>query len=64
MTSRTVHVDCKECESDFIIDYDEEVVSKDVPEVCPFCGEPIESVEDLNEDDDEDMPGVPGEDWE
>jgi hypothetical protein len=34
----------------------EEMVSQDLPEICPFCGEQIEELsEDYIEDDDDDM---------
>jgi hypothetical protein len=34
----------------------EEMVSQDLPEICPFCGEHIEELsEDYIEDDEEDM---------
>ena len=50
MTTKTFHIDCASCESDFILDFDEEFVSKDVPERCPFCGESIDDLEDVSED--------------
>jgi hypothetical protein len=58
MTGRTITGDCLNCESAFDVSYEEELTSAELPEYCPFCGEPIESISedyiedvDLDEDD-------------
>lgn len=53
MTIRTVSGECENCESSYEVQYVEELVSEEVPEFCPFCGEPIEDLsEEYIEDDD------------
>jgi hypothetical protein len=53
MTTRTVSGECENCESSYEVQYAEELVSDDMPEFCPFCGEPIEDLsEEYIEDDD------------
>jgi hypothetical protein len=54
MTVKTITANCAECESSFDIQYAEELVSQDMPEHCPFCGEVIDDVveEDYIDDDD------------
>ena len=44
--------ECSECESTFVIQYAEELVSQDYPEHCPFCGERIEDITEEYIDDD------------
>ena len=52
---KTINGDCGNCESSFLISYTEMLSSKDYPEFCPFCGEPIEDLsEDYIEDVEED----------
>jgi hypothetical protein len=58
MTERNVTGDCSSCESTYEVTYEEELTSENVPEYCPFCGEPIEVLSenyiedsDLDEDD-------------
>lgn len=58
MTTRIVTGECEGCESTYEVEYAEELVSEDMPEFCPFCGEPIEDlseeyIEDDNFDEDE-----------
>jgi len=54
MTEKTLSGDCLSCESTYTIHFMEEMVSQDLPEHCPFCGETIEELsEDYIEDDDE-----------
>lgn len=54
MTGRSMTGDCSNCESTYTIDYMEELVAEELPEYCPFCGEPIEELsEDYIEDDDD-----------
>ncbi|CAB4133314.1 hypothetical protein UFOVP250_119 [uncultured Caudovirales phage] len=52
MTTKALMGDCASCESSYNIQYQAELVSEDLPEHCPFCGEVIEDlVEDYIEDD-------------
>ena len=54
MTTRTITAECSSCESSYDVIYMEELVSEDLPEFCPFCGEPIDSLsEDEYIEDDE-----------
>lgn len=46
----TMHHTCDECGSEFSIKYDENQVESD-PQNCPFCGEYIYELGDLEEDD-------------
>jgi NAD-dependent SIR2 family protein deacetylase len=51
--NRIVTGECESCESTYEVSYMEELVSQDLPERCPFCGEPIQELsEDYIEDDD------------
>ena len=53
MNNKIVSGDCLNCESVYTVEYTEELVSSDLPEHCPFCGEPIEELsEEYIEDDD------------
>ena len=56
--SKLVQGECLNCESSFEIAYVEQLVSSELPEHCPFCGEIIEDIqeeyiddEDLTDDD-------------
>jgi hypothetical protein len=56
MTQKIVSGECGSCESTFEVAYEEELVSQDYPECCPFCGEHIDEVqEEYIEDDDDEM---------
>lgn len=44
MSEKIVAGECSSCESSFEVAYEEEMVSSDLPECCPFCGEAIEDV--------------------
>jgi len=48
---KTMTAECHNCESSYDIDYVEELVSAELPEFCPFCGETIEEITDYIEDD-------------
>ena len=51
--SKLVTGECLNCESSYEVAYVEQLVSSELPEYCPFCGEPIEEItEDYIEDDD------------
>ena len=54
MTNKSLSGDCLSCESTYSVSYMEEMVSQELPEYCPFCGEQIEELsEDYIEDDDD-----------
>jgi hypothetical protein len=54
MTEKSLTGDCLNCESTYAIQYTEELVSQELPEHCPFCGEIIEELsEDYIEDEDD-----------
>ena len=51
--SKLVTGECLSCESSYEVAYVEQLVSSELPEHCPFCGEVIEEItEDYIEDDD------------
>ena len=51
--SKIVTGECLNCESSYEVAYVEQLVSQDLPEHCPFCGEIIEDIqEEYIEDDD------------
>lgn len=51
--SKLVTGECLNCESSYEVAYVEQLVSSELPEHCPFCGEKIEEItEDYIEDDD------------
>ena len=53
MTQKQLSGDCLSCESTYSIAFMEEMVSQELPEHCPFCGEQIEELsEDYIEEDD------------
>jgi hypothetical protein len=53
MTQKQLSGDCSSCESTYSIAFMEEMVSQELPEHCPFCGEQIEELsEDYIEEDD------------
>lgn len=56
--SKIVTGECLNCESSYEVAYVEQLVSSELPEHCPFCGEVIEEItedyisdDDLDEDD-------------
>ena len=56
MTNKSLSGECLSCESTYSVSYMEEMVSQDLPEHCPFCGEQIEELsEDYIEDDEDDL---------
>jgi hypothetical protein len=56
MTNKSLSGDCLNCESQYTVQFTEELVSQELPEHCPFCGEQIEELsEDYIEDDDDDL---------
>ena len=54
MTTRTITAECNNCESSYDMIFMEELVSSELPEFCPFCGEPIDTLseDEYIEDDD------------
>ena len=51
--SKIVTGECLNCESSYEVAYVEQLVSQELPEHCPFCGEVIEDIqEEYIEDDD------------
>ena len=51
--SKIVTGECLNCESSYEVAYVEQLVSTELPEHCPFCGEIIEDIqEEYIEDDD------------
>ena len=53
MKNKIVTGDCLSCESTYSVEFVEELTSEELPEFCPFCGEPIEELsEEYIEDDD------------
>jgi hypothetical protein len=53
MTNKIVNGECDSCESSYAVSYMEEIVSSEIPEHCPFCGELIDELsEEYIEDDD------------
>jgi hypothetical protein len=53
MTTKTITAECSSCESSYDVIYMQELVSEELPEFCPFCGETIDSLseEEYIEDD-------------
>ena len=47
---KTINGECHNCESVFLVNYNEMLSSKEYPEYCPFCGEPIEELSEESED--------------
>jgi hypothetical protein len=54
MSEKHVDAECSNCESTFHVAYIEEMVSQDLPEHCPFCGDRIEDVSESYIEDDSD----------
>jgi hypothetical protein len=56
MNDKAITAECHSCESSYQINYTEEFVSQEYPEHCPFCGEPIEEIEEeyIDDEDSED----------
>ena len=46
MTKKNIKEECSNCDSYFSITYQAEMVSKDIPVHCPFCGELIEEYDE------------------
>lgn len=57
MTNKSLSGECLNCESTYNISFMEEMVSQELPEHCPFCGEQIEELSEdyVDEEDELDM---------
>jgi Zn finger protein HypA/HybF involved in hydrogenase expression len=56
MNEKQVSAECSECESSFDVAYMEQMVSQELPQFCPFCGEEIEDIQEhYIEDEDSDL---------
>jgi len=56
MNNKTLSGDCLNCESTYNVSFIEEMVSQELPQHCPFCGEIIEELsEEYIEDEDDEM---------
>jgi hypothetical protein len=55
MTNKVVSGECESCESSFEIAYVEQLVSQELPECCPFCGEHIEDIQEEYIEDEDDL---------
>ena len=54
MTNKSLTGECLNCESTYTVEFMEEMVSQELPEHCPCCGEQIEELsEDYIEDEDD-----------
>jgi hypothetical protein len=60
MTEKSLSGECLSCESTYSIAFVEELVSQELPEHCPFCGEIIQ---ELSEDYVEDEDDLDDEEW-
>lgn len=53
MDQKVITGDCINCESTFGLQYYVELTSAELPTFCPFCGEPIEDINEEYIDEDE-----------
>ena len=53
MITKNITGECNNCESYFNVEYQIEMVSQEIPEYCPFCGERIEEISEEFVEDDE-----------
>lgn len=53
--SKLVQGECLNCESSFEVAYVEQLVSTELPEHCPFCGEIIEDIQEEYIEDEDDI---------
>jgi len=63
MTSKSITGECVDCESMFNVMYESEIVSKELPTYCPFCGSIIEE-DALTEEYIDDEEPLDDEEWE
>jgi hypothetical protein len=55
MTNKIISGECHNCESSYHIEFMEELVSQELPEHCPFCGEIIEELSEAYIEDEDDL---------
>ena len=55
MTDKALSGDCLNCESQYTVEFTEELVSQELPEHCPFCGEIIEELSESYIEDEDDL---------
>jgi hypothetical protein len=58
---KTITAECSSCESSYDVIYQEQLVSQDYPEICPFCGEQIDELTESDYIEDEDA--MDNEEW-
>jgi hypothetical protein len=51
--TKIVTGECLNCESSYEVTYVEQLVSQELPEHCPFCGEQIDEITEEYIDEDE-----------
>lgn len=54
MTNKILSGDCLSCESTYSVEFVQEMVSQELPQHCPFCGEIIEELSEEYIEDEED----------
>jgi NAD-dependent SIR2 family protein deacetylase len=54
MSHKQITGECSNCESSYDVAYLEQLVSQELPEHCPFCGEIIEDLTESYIEEDED----------
>ena len=59
MITKNITGECNNCDSYFSVEYKVEMVSQEIPEHCPFCGELIEEISEEFVENDE----IEEEDW-
>ena len=54
--TKVVTGECLNCESSYEVAFVEQLVSQEIPEHCPFCGEIIDDItEEYIEEDEQDL---------
>jgi NAD-dependent SIR2 family protein deacetylase len=53
--TKLVEGECLNCQSSYEVAYVEQLVSEELPEHCPFCGEVIEDIREEYIDPDDDL---------
>ena len=53
---KSINGECSNCESTFSVTYSDMIASKEYPEYCTFCGDPIDELsEDYIEESEDDF---------
>lgn len=55
MSKKKITTECIFCDSEFKLEYSEDLVTKKDNLICPFCGEEIEEVEETDKIEYDDM---------